>query len=180
MKPLGPGLMKENRMLFKVDDQVVYPAFGVGRIVALVMKRFVEDENHQYYEVSGPRSTAWVAVADSGASGLRRLTRQAELADFRAVLRGRPTTLNTDHRQRLLDVRAQLKRGTLQAICETVRDLSARGWHKALSESDSHGLRQGRDALCAEWAAADGVTLFEATAEIDALLKEGRVSYATT
>ncbi len=166
-------------MHFQVNDKVVYPAFGVGRIVALVMKRFVEDENHQYYEVSGPRSTAWVAVAESSASGLRRLTRQDELAQFRAVLRSRPATLNTDHRQRVLDVRAQLKLGTLLAICETVRDLSARGWHKALSESDSHGLRLGRDALCAEWAAADGVTVPEATAEIDALLKEGRVTFAS-
>jgi RNA polymerase-interacting CarD/CdnL/TRCF family regulator len=164
-------------MAFKVDEKVVYPAFGVGRIVALVNRRFLEAEMRAYYEVVTDRSTAWVRVDDDAASGLRRLTSKAELAHYRAVLRGQPALLNQDHRQRHQELQTRFKRGTLQDMCEMVRDLSGRGWVKGLSEADSSALRKSRDGLLQEWAAADDVTLPEATAEINALLQEGRQTF---
>ena len=113
-------------MAFKVDEKVVYPAFGVG---------------------------------------------------YRGVLRGQPALLNQDHRQRHLELQTRFKRGTLQDMCEMVRDLSGRGWVKGLSEADSSALRKSREGLLQEWAAADDVTLPEATAEINALLQEGRQTF---
>jgi RNA polymerase-interacting CarD/CdnL/TRCF family regulator len=164
-------------MPFEVDDQVVYPAFGIGRIVGLVPKTFFEAETQMYYEVSGDRSTVWVQVDEGSARGLRRLTRQDELAHYRDVLRGQPVALNQDHRQRQMDLRSQLKQGTLQSVCEMVRDLSARAWAKPLTETDSLALRRSRDALCQEWAAADGVSVSEATTELTALLSEARKNF---
>jgi RNA polymerase-interacting CarD/CdnL/TRCF family regulator len=164
-------------MAFKVDDQVVYPAFGLGRIVGLVPKTFLEAETQMYYEVSGDRSTVWVQVDEGSARGLRRLTRQDELAHYRDVLRGRPVVLNQDHRQRQMDLRSQLKQGTLQSVCEMVRDLSARGWNRPLTETDSLALRRSREALCQEWAAADGVSISQATAELASLLLEARTNF---
>jgi RNA polymerase-interacting CarD/CdnL/TRCF family regulator len=161
-------------MPFKTDDRVVYPGFGVGRIVGLVSKSFFEADTQMYYEVLGERSTMWVQVDESQARGLRRLTRKDELAKYRAVLRSRPVALNADHLQRRSDLRSQLKRGALQDLCEMVRDLSARGWHKPLGEADSLALRKSRDALCQEWAAANEVPLADATSEINALLLEAR------
>src|SRR5713226_9303953 len=164
-------------MPLKVDDRVVYPAFGIGRVAALVPKSFFEAESQLYYEVTGNRSTVWVQVDEGSARGLRRLTRQDELAHYRAVVGGRPVSLNQDHRQRQLDLRSQLKLGTMQGLCEMVRDLSARGWVKPLTETDSRSLRLSRESLCEEWAAADGVSLPQATAELTALLLEARHQY---
>jgi RNA polymerase-interacting CarD/CdnL/TRCF family regulator len=163
-------------MPFKIDDRVVYPAFGVGRVVGLVSKSFFEADTQLYYEVLGERSTVWVQVNEGEARGLRRLTRKDELAHYRAILRGRPVALNSDRVQRQLDLRSQLKRGTLQDLCEMVRDLSAHGWHKPLGEADALALRKSQAALSQEWAAADRVTLPEATAAITALLQEARHS----
>lgn len=160
-------------MRFQIDDQVVYPAFGVGRITGLVTKSF-EAESRLYYEVSGERSTVWVQVDEGAGHGLRRLTRKDELGHFRAILRGQPLRLNADFRQRQLDVRARLRSGTLQAVCEVVRDLSGRGWYKPLNEADSAALRRSSEALCLEWAAADCVTVGQATTEVNDLLLEGR------
>ena len=164
-------------MPFKINDQVVYPAFGVGRVVALVTKSFFEAESQLYYEVSGGRSTVWVQVDEGSARGLRRLTRGDELAHYREVVCGQPVTLNQDHRQRQVDLKGQLKLGTMQSLCEIVRDLSARSWLKPLTETDSLALRRGREALSEEWAAAEGVPLPQATAELSALLLEGRHTY---
>jgi RNA polymerase-interacting CarD/CdnL/TRCF family regulator len=164
-------------MPFKVDDRVVYPAFGIGRVVALVPKSFFEAESQMYYEVTGNRSTVWVQVDEGSARGLRRLTRQDELAHYREVVGSRPVALNQDHRQRQMDLRGQFKLGTMQGLCEMVRDLSARGWVKPLTETDSRSLRLSRESLCEEWAAADGVSLPQATAELTALLLEAQHQY---
>jgi RNA polymerase-interacting CarD/CdnL/TRCF family regulator len=165
-------------MPFEINDRVVYPAFGVGRIVGLMTKTLRAAESRMYYEVSGDRTTAWVQVEEGAARGLRPLTRKDELGHFRAVLRGRPVAMNADFRQRQLALRDQLKGGTLQCVCEVVRDLNGRSWLKALNESDLHTLRRSSDALCQEWAAADEITIAQATAEVGSLLRESRAAYA--
>jgi len=166
-------------MNFKVNERVVYPAMGVGRVVGLVSKIFTEAEERLYYEVLGDRSTVWVSVEDSAAKGLRRLTRPDELGPLRTVLRGQPVDLNADSRQRQLEVRDRLRGGSLQAMCEVVRDLSGRAWHKTLNDSDLAALRRSSTALYEEWAAATGVTPSQATAEVAGLLGEARQTYKT-
>jgi len=164
-------------MPFQIDDRVVYPACGVGRIAALVTKRFFEAEARLYYEVVIQRSTVWVPVDAGATSGLRLLTSRDELARYRGVLRSCPVPLTPDPRQRRLDLLGQLRAGSLQNLCEIVRDLTARGWRKVLGEADKATLRRAREGLCQEWAAADGVSVVQATEEVDALLLEGGQAY---
>jgi CarD family transcriptional regulator len=161
-------------MSFEINDWVVYPAFGVGRIVGLVRQSFSEAESQLYYEVTGEQGTVWVQVDNAATPRLRPLTRQDELAEFRRVLRGQPLALSADFRQRRQDLRDRLRRGTLQALCEVVRDLSGRAWHKPLSESETESLRNSVDAVCREWAAANRVSLEQASTEVNELLLEAR------
>lgn len=164
-------------MPYNIDERVVYPQFGVGRITALVTRNYGEPEGHMYYEVIGRHSTLWVSVAEGSSRGLRRLTRSEELAQFRTVLLSQPVALNPDFRQRQKDVRDKLKRGTLQDICDVVRDLSGMSWHKALSEYDAEALRKSTDALCQEWAAAERVSVAEANVEVSGLLHQARQAF---
>jgi RNA polymerase-interacting CarD/CdnL/TRCF family regulator len=165
-------------MSFQVGDCVVHPTCGVGRIVGLETKRFLSAEARLYYEVAiDKKSTVWVPVDGSTASGLRPLTPKAELARYRDVLRSHPILLAPDRRQRHLDLLNRMRVGLFQDVCEIVRDLSARGWHKALSEGDKAALKKAREGLCQEWAAADEVSILQATGEVDALLREGRQAH---
>jgi RNA polymerase-interacting CarD/CdnL/TRCF family regulator len=159
-------------MSFAVDDRVVCPAFGVGRIVGVVSKELVAAAGRQmYYEVLGERGTMWVQAEESARHGLRRLTRKEELARYRGLLRRQPAPLSADKQQRQLALRTRLKRGTFKDLCELVRDLTAQGRLKPLNEADAMALRRGRDALCQEWAAAAGISVADAAAEINALLQ---------
>ena len=162
-------------MTFHVDEQVVHPAHGVGRVIALVTRRFAEAEARQYYEVALTRSTVWVPVAAGPGNNLRALTPKDELAHYRDVLRSRPNSLIPDHRQRHLELASRLRPGLFQNLCEVVRDLSARGWVKPLNEKDAGALRKTRDDLCQEWAATSGVSITDAVEEVEALLREGRL-----
>jgi RNA polymerase-interacting CarD/CdnL/TRCF family regulator len=165
-------------MAFAMNDRVVYPSFGVGRIVGLEAKTLGTAASQMYYEVRGDRTTAWVQVDEGQLRGLRHLTRKDELGHFRSVLRGRPTPMNTDFRQRQLAVRDQLKAGTLQSMCEVIRDLNGRSWVKTLNDSDLHTLRRSSNSVHQEWAAAEDITLAEAVAEVNGLLREGRETYS--
>lgn len=164
-------------MPFQVDDSVVHPAHGVGRITKVVTQRFNEATARLYYEVAIQNSTVWVPVEADPTSGLRSVTLQSELGRYRGVLRGRPISLIPDHRQRRLYLLDRLKGGSFQALCDVVRDLTARSWQKPLNEMDSGTLRKARVDLCQEWAASEGVSVIQATEEVDALLLEGRQTY---
>ena len=164
-------------MQFKAGDYVVHPAYGVGNIVRLEERRLAEDTTRLYYVLTADKSTIWVPVDAVGNTGLRRLTSKHDLEKYRALLRGRPTSLSKDHRDRRLEIVERLKDGSFQAMCEVVRDLAAFGWRKALSEADATLFNKTRASLCREWAAAGNMSVDEAIAEVNTLLSTARQTY---
>ena len=81
------------------------------------------------------------------------------------------------HRQRQVELTDRLRQGSFKARCEVVRDLSALGWDKPLGDGNATLLRSAHHALDEEWAMAAGVSLREATLEVQALLQEGKQLY---
>ena len=158
-------------MRFKVGDSVVHPSHGVGRVVGLEVQNFMAAEGQLFYEITTSKSTVWVPVDASPEGGLRRLSSKQELAHCRRLLQKPPTTLEPDHRKRQLELAAQLRGGSFQTLCEVVRDLTARGRIKPLNEADSAALRRARTSMLQEWAAAEGITVAEAAAQVDGLLQ---------
>lgn len=163
-------------MRFRANDWLVHPQHGVGRVVKLEMRQFGARPRQQYYEIAVATGTVWVPV-QGPASGLRKLTAKSDLDKYRAVLRDRPTPLAGDRKQRQIALVERLKQSSFQARCEVVRDLAAHGWGRPLNETTGNSLRTARLVLCAEWAAAEGLSLAEATREVEALLLEGKETY---
>lgn len=164
-------------MQYKVGDYVVHASHGSGQVVAIEEKRLSGDEARLFYAVATHQSTVWVPVDSDSASNLRPVTTKNALAHCRDLLKSRPAPLNTDRRQRYFELTHRLWQSSFEIQCEVVRDLTAYGWPKPLSESDAGALRKVREAVCHEWAAAAGVPLGEAAREITALLQEGRLAY---
>jgi len=160
-------------MELQVGDRVVHPIYGVGRIATVGKKRFT-GEARMYYEIVAAKTTVWVPMESSEAIGLRRLTTKPDLATYRKVLKSRPISLDQDHTRRRMELAERLKQGSFQALCEMVRDLTARGWRKPLGSADASYLRKAHDHLSEEWASADGVSIAAASEEIDTLLLESR------
>jgi RNA polymerase-interacting CarD/CdnL/TRCF family regulator len=163
-------------MRFEINDIVVHLQHGVGRVVELEMRQFGQETAQLYYKIAIPNGTIWVQV-DGPQGRLRELTPKGDLAQYRSMLKSRPTPLATDHRRRQIELTERLKEGSFKAKCEVVRDLSALNWHKPLAESCGILLRTTRGVLCEEWAAAEGQSLVEAAREVESLLSEGRRAY---
>ena len=160
-------------MRFRANDLIVHPQHGVGRIVKLETREFGQAGRQEYYEIAIPTGTVWVPV-EGPANGLRKLGTKADLGRYRGVLRGRPTPLATDHKQRQIAFVERLKESSFQSRCEVVRDLTAHSWDKPLNESSGNLLRSARQVLCAEWAAAEGLSLAEATREVEGCCLKAR------
>jgi CarD family transcriptional regulator len=167
------GAASSLAMLFKIGDWVVHPLHGVGQVVKLDRKDFGSPPGQLYYEIAISQGTLWV-MAETPPAGLRGLTAKADLPRYRALLQSAPVELNKDYHQRRWDLRERLKDGTFQARCEVVRDLTAHGWQKRLSEPDAALLRATRDGLCQEWAEAEAVTVTQATQEVEELLRAAK------
>jgi RNA polymerase-interacting CarD/CdnL/TRCF family regulator len=161
-------------MQFNVDDLIVHPRFGVGCVVEIEKTQFSKEELSLYYKITLPRRTIWIPVEAQEALGLRLVTAQRDLDQYRNLLKSPALVLNKNHRQRHLELDQRLKEGSFQALCEVVRDLAASDGQKPLSAKDTSLLRKTRETLCEEWATAAGVSIAEALKEVETLLKTSR------
>ena len=164
-------------MRFNVGDWVVHPIHGLGQIIGLERQQFAQAAQ-LYYAIAIAQGTLWVA-AETPLAGLRAVTAKRDLPGYRTLLKSSPGLLDKDYHQRRGELQERLKLGTFQVKCEVVRDLTAYGWPKRLSEVDAALLRRARDSLCQEWAAAEMVTVAEATQEVETLLREARQEHQT-
>ena len=156
--------------MFVIGQQVVHPQYGVGSVVRLEDREFERGIIRQYYEISIPGgSTVWVPV-DLENSGVRRLAEKSDIDHCRNILKSRPRPLTEDGRVRQSELVARLKRGTIAAHCEVVRDLSAFVAHKSSYGPIMAFLEATQNVLYQEWAIVEGVTLLDATGEIHSLL----------
>ena len=162
---------EESIMQFKVDDHVVHPIYGVGHIIQIEEKEFSEQEIRRYYEVVLSRSTIWIPVGAEETVGLRMVTAESDLGQYRELLKSTPVPLdNVKAQQRHLELAKRLKNGSFQVMCEVVRDLTASSRQKALGSTDRTTLQKTRDKLYQEWATAAGISIMDVMNEINALL----------
>lgn len=162
--------------MFDVGETVVHPRYGVGHVVKLEAREFERGVVRQYYEISIPGgSTVWVPV-DERDSGLRKLAGRSDIVDCRKILKARPSPLTTDGRIRQSELAAHLKRGTIAAHCEVVRDLSAFVAHKPSYGTITAFLEATQAVLCQEWAIVEGIPLSAAVVEISLLLEKSNLT----
>lgn len=160
---------------FNIGDRVVHPQQGVGYVAKLEEKQFEPNHPRMYYVILIPDTTVWVPV-DLSTSGLRKLSVRSELEQGREVLQSAPRPLTPD-RGLLGSLIVHINQGTITAHCEVVRDLNAFGWHKPLYGAMAEFQRVILNVLSQEWAVVEGLSVIEASHEINTLLKKGRAAY---
>ena len=163
-------------MKFDIGDKVVHPQHGVGYVANMEEKQFEPNAPRTYYVIQIPDTTVWVPI-DLPTSGLRKLSAESELDQCRQVLQSAPRALRPD-RSLQSNLSSQINQGsTIIAQCEVVRDLSAYSWRKPLFGPIADFQRRILTVLCQEWAVVSGLSVPEASHEVNMLLKKGRVAH---
>jgi CarD family transcriptional regulator len=109
---------------FKVNEWIVYPAHGVGRIVA-IEEQEIAGISLELFVITFEKDkmTLRVPTGKSGAVGMRKLAEEATVKKAIETLKGRARVKRTMWSRRAQEYEAKINSGDLIAIAEVVRDL---------------------------------------------------------
>jgi CarD family transcriptional regulator len=109
---------------FKVNEWIVYPAHGVGRIVA-IEEQEIAGISLELFVITFEKDkmTLRVPTGKSASVGMRKLAEEATVKKAIETLKGRARVKRTMWSRRAQEYEAKINSGDLIAIAEVVRDL---------------------------------------------------------
>jgi CarD family transcriptional regulator len=112
------------KLSFKVGEQIVYPAHGVGKITA-IEEQEIAGAKLELYIVDFEREKLRLKVPTNRAEqkGMRRLADRGLVEHAMKVIRGRARIKRTMWSRRAQEYDAKINSGDLIAVAEVVRDL---------------------------------------------------------
>ena len=166
---------------FAIDDKVIHPRHGAGRITGISQK-VTADEARSYYVIYIPaqRLTIYVPIQQMEQSGVRMAISPTKVPGLLDMLKSTPHRLADNLQERQLGLWAKLGTGHALLMAEVVRDLTWRRRQSHLTRKDSEYLSRGREWLAAEMALVADGELSDANRAIDAALAVGMESAAKT
>ena len=181
MEPAGGSkatpASKEAKQTFKVNDFVVYPAHGVGRIVGIEKQVIAGITNELFVlDFEQEKLKLKVPTAKAISSGMRALSDDALVKKAVDVLKGRARIKRTMWSRRAQEYEAKINSGDIIAVAEVVRDLYRATDQPEQSYSERQLFEAALDRLAREVAAVRRSDLSKALAELDASLQQKKAA----
>jgi len=165
----------EKPVRFKVNQQIVYPAHGVGQVIR-VEEQTVAEFTLEVYVVKfeQDKMTLCVPTAKAQQAGMRPLSNELVLKDSYTTLHGRPRIKRTMWSRRAQEYEAKINSGDLILVAEVVRDLFRLPEQPEQSYSERQLFEQSLDRMMREVAAIKKWDHGKATADIMETLTTAR------
>jgi len=162
------------RQGFKTNEYIVYPAHGVGQIMA-IEEQEVAGAKLELFVISfiKDKMTLRVPTAKVATVGMRKLAEGGLVKRALETLKGRARIKRTMWSRRAQEYEAKINSGDIVAIAEVVRDLFRSETQPEQSYSERQLYEAALDRLSREIAAVQHVTETEAVKEIEAALAKG-------
>ena len=146
-------------IIFKVGDNAVYPAHGVG-IVKAIETREIFGKKQSFYVLTilENNMTVMVPTDNIESVGLREVIKRSRVSDIYKILRKRKVRL--DHQtwnRRYREYMEKIKTGSLYEIAAVLRDLFLLKHEKELSFGEKKMLDTARNLLVKELSLAKKV-----------------------
>ena len=159
---------------FKIGESIVYPAHGVGQIMAIEEQEIAGAKLELFViNFSKDKMTLRVPTAKIVAVGMRKLSEPALVKKALETLKGRARIKRTMWSRRAQEYEAKINSGDIVAIAEVVRDLYRSETQPEQSYSERQLYEAALDRLSREIAAVQKCTETEAIKEIEAALAKG-------
>ena len=162
------------RQGFKTNEYIVYPAHGVGQIMA-IEEQEVAGAKLELFVINfvKDKMTLRVPTAKVAAVGMRKLAEGGLVKRALETLKGRARIKRTMWSRRAQEYEAKINSGDIVAIAEVVRDLFRSESQPEQSYSERQLYEAALDRLSREIAAVQHVTETEAVKEIEGALAKG-------
>src|SRR5436309_2821241 len=176
-KGVMPGMTPKKttqRQGFKTSEFIVYPAHGVGQIVA-IEEQEVAGAKLELFVISfvKDKMTLRVPTAKIASVGMRKLAEPPIVKRALETLKGRARIKRTMWSRRAQEYEAKINSGDIVAIAEVVRDLYRSDTQPEQSYSERQLYEAALDRLSREISAVQRCTETEAIKEIEAALAKG-------
>jgi CarD family transcriptional regulator len=162
------------RQGFKTSEFIVYPAHGVGQIVA-IEEQEVAGAKLELFVINfvKDKMTLRVPTAKIASVGMRKLAEPPLVKRALETLKGRARVKRTMWSRRAQEYEAKINSGDIVAIAEVVRDLFRSDTQPEQSYSERQLYEAALDRLSREISAVQRITETEAIKEIEAALAKG-------
>jgi len=162
------------RQGFKTHEYIVYPAHGVGQIMA-IEEQEVAGYKLELFVISFAKDkmTLRVPTTKVAAVGMRKLAEPALVKRALDTLKGRARIKRTMWSRRAQEYEAKINSGDIVAIAEVVRDLYRSESQPEQSYSERQLYEAALDRLAREISAVERLTETEAVKRIEGALAMG-------
>jgi CarD family transcriptional regulator len=168
------SIKKTESQSFEPGEFVVYPAHGVGQVIALEQQEIAGFKLELFVvSFAKEKMTLRVPVAKVVGVGMRRLSDAAGITKALDILTGRARIKRTMWSRRAQEYEAKINSGDINALAEVVRDLYRSEAQPEQSYSERQLFETALARLVDEVAAVDGSTDTEALKRIEANLAKG-------
>ena len=166
-----PKKVLTQRQGFKTNEFVVYPAHGVGQILAIEEQEIAGAKLELFViNFMKDKMTLRVPTAKVANVGMRKLSEPALVKRALETLKGRARVKRTMWSRRAQEYEAKINSGDIVAIAEVVRDLYRSDSQPEQSYSERQLYEAALDRLSREIAVVQHVTETEAVKEIEGQL----------
>lgn len=176
VKPVVPARPEEKKPLtqrqgFKTNEFVVYPAHGVGQILA-IEEQEIAGAKLELFVINfiKDKMTLRVPTAKVANVGMRKLSDPVLVKKALETLKGRARVKRTMWSRRAQEYEAKINSGDIVAIAEVVRDLYRSESQPEQSYSERQLYEAALDRLSREIAVVQHSTETEAVKEIESQL----------
>jgi CarD family transcriptional regulator len=158
----------QTRLGFRTGEPIVYPAHGVGVIVA-IEEQEVAGLTLELFVISFEQDklTLRVPVAKVKSVGMRKLAEEDQVNQALVTVTGRARVKRTMWSRRAQEYEAKINSGDLIAISEVVRDLYRSEEQPEQSYSERQLFEQAMDRMSREIGTVNKLTLTEAVQLIE-------------
>ncbi len=154
--PAAPKKPVSQRHGFKTSEWIVYPAHGVGRIVA-IDEQEIAGISLELFVITFEKDkmTLRVPTGKSQSVGMRKLAEEPTVKKAMETLKGRARIKRTMWSRRAQEYEAKINSGDLIAIAEVVRDLYRSDSQPEQSYSERQLYEAALDRMAREIAAVE-------------------------
>ena len=158
---------------FEVDDQVVSPHHGAGKVLKKEMRTMLGVEREYLtIKITHNDMTVMVPCENAARTGLRRVIDEETVQKVLAVLSADVSEMPKNWNRRFKHNRDKIKTGDIYELAEVVRNLAIREHQKGLSTGEKQMFTRAKKILASELMYALDMDETEAEEHLDNLLAE--------
>ncbi len=165
--------LENEKLVFQVNDYIVYPSQGIGKIVSIEPIKIMNQKKLYYIiQIFDKNLTIKIPVENVESTGIRPIIKKNDVKKVLKILEQEQDQLEEDWKIRYQNNLNKIKSGNIFEIAEVCRNLYKRARDKELSLMERRLYETAYALVTGEISYAKGITLEESKNLVSELLSK--------